>query len=65
MQAAGALRAMQLDINSYWVTFNLYHWVGSSGAGYLAGEKLASAMIRPADRYLSADTRDFFYLAKP
>ncbi len=65
LQAAGALRAMQLDINSYWVTFNLYHWVGSSGAGYLAGEKLASAMIRPADRYLSADTRDFFYLAKP
>ena len=65
LQAAGAVRAMQLDINSYWVTFNFYHWVGSSGAGYLVGEKLASAMTRPAYRYLSPDTRDFFYLTKP
>ncbi len=65
LQAAGAVRAMQLDINSYWVTFNFYHWVGSSGAGHLVGEKLASAMTRPAYRYLSPDTRDFFYLTKP
>ncbi len=65
LQAAGAVRAMQLDINSYWVTFNFYHWVGSGSAGYLVGEKLASAMTRPADRYLSPDTRDFFYLTKP
>lgn len=65
LQAAGAVRAMQLDINSYWVTFNFYHWVGSGSAGYLAGEKLASAMTRPADRYLSPDTRDFFYLTRP
>ena len=65
LQAAGAWRAMQLDINSYWVTFNFYHWVGNSGAGYLVGQKLASAMIRPASRYLSPDTRDFFYLTKP
>ena len=63
--AAGAVRAMQLDINSYWVTFNFYHWVGSGGAGSLVGEKLASAMTRPAYRYLSPDTRDFFYLTKP
>ncbi len=52
---AGAVRAMQLDINSYWVTFNSY---GQQGAGNPS--KLLPAMTRPADRYLSPDDRDFF-----
>jgi hypothetical protein len=52
---AGAIRAMQLDINSYWVTFNSY---AQPGAGNPS--PLLPAMIRPASRYLSPDDRDFF-----
>jgi Phosphodiester glycosidase len=52
---AGAVRAMQLDINSYWVTFNSY-------ARQDAGDpsSLLPAMTRPSTRYLSPDDRDFF-----
>ncbi|MGH2869583.1 MAG: hypothetical protein ACRDNK_18710 [Solirubrobacteraceae bacterium] len=52
---AGAIRAMQLDINSYWVTFNSY---AASNAGQPSS--LLSSMTRPLTRYLSADDRDFF-----
>jgi hypothetical protein len=49
---AGAVRAMELDINYEWVTFNFY---GPGGAS-----KLLPGMSRPATRYLSPDDRDFF-----
>jgi hypothetical protein len=52
---AGALRAMQLDINSYWVTFNSY-----AGRDATRPSSLLPAMTRPATRYLSPDDRDFF-----
>jgi hypothetical protein len=52
---AGAIRAMELDINSYWDTFNSY---GAPDAG--RPSKLLPGMTRPATRYLSADDRDFF-----
>jgi hypothetical protein len=52
---AGAIRAMQLDINSYWTTFNSY---GEPGAG--SPSSLLPTMTRPATRYLSVDDRDFF-----
>jgi Phosphodiester glycosidase len=55
LQRAGAVRAMELDINSEWVTFNFY---GSAGAGSAA--KLLPDMSRDATRYLSPDDRDFF-----
>lgn len=61
--AAGASRAMELDINSYWVTFNLYT---PSAAGGVTGRKLISTMVRPADRYIaSPDSRDFVYVTDP
>ncbi len=63
--AAGAVRAMQLDINSYWVTFNFYQWVQQGASGYLVGTKLTPAIERPANRYLTPDSRDFFYLTTP
>ncbi len=63
--AAGAVRAMQLDINSYWITFNFYRWVAQGSGGYLVGTKLTPAIERPANRYLTPDTRDFFYLTTP
>ncbi len=52
---AGAVRAMELDINSYWVTFNSY-------LQPLAGRpsSLLSDMARSSSRYLTPDDRDFF-----
>jgi hypothetical protein len=52
---AGAVRAMELDINSYWVSFNAY---AEPGARQPA--KLLEGMERPVARYLSPDDRDFF-----
>lgn len=58
---AGAVRAVELDINSYWVTLNTYAYTGARGA-----RALLPAMHRSAQRYLSPDDRDFFavYLHK-
>ncbi len=52
---AGAVRAMELDINSYWVTFNMY---AEPGAGRPTA--LLPGMTRPVTRYLTPDDRDFF-----
>lgn len=54
---AGAVRAMELDINSYWVSFMSY---GAPGAE--SPTKLLEGMERPATRYLEPDDRDFFAL---
>ena len=55
LQRAGAVRAMELDINSEWVTFNFY-----GGWGAAAPQKLLPDMTRDATRYLTPDDRDFF-----
>jgi hypothetical protein len=55
LRRAGAVRAMELDINSEWVTFNFYSAGGAAGA-----EKLLPGMTRDATRYLTPDDRDFF-----
>jgi phosphodiester glycosidase len=55
LQRAGAVRAMELDINFEWTTFNFY---GKWGAGQPT--KLLPGMDRPAVRYLTPDDRDFF-----
>jgi hypothetical protein len=55
LQRAGAVRAMELDINSEWVTFNFY---GGAQAG--SPSKLLPDMTRDATRYLTPDDRDFF-----
>lgn len=54
LQRAGAVRAMELDINYEWVTFNFY---GSAGAANPS--KLLPGMSRDLTRYLSPDDRDF------
>ena len=53
---AGAVRAMELDINSFWMSFITY---GAPGA--VAAEEPASRRwnARPP-RYLEPDDRDFF-----
>jgi hypothetical protein len=55
--AAGALRAMQLDINPQWVLFD----------SFSAGQptKLLSAMAFPADHYFSSNERDFVAVFMP
>jgi hypothetical protein len=52
---AGAVRAIELDINSYWVTLNAYAFTRAMGA-----KALLPSMTRSASRYLSSDDRDFF-----
>jgi hypothetical protein len=55
LQRAGAVRAMELDINYEWTTFNFYGAWGANGA-----QKLLPDMARDATRYLTPDDRDFF-----
>jgi hypothetical protein len=52
---AGAVRAMELDINSYWVSFIDYGLPGAHGP-----TNLLPGMTRSAHRYLEPDDRDFF-----
>jgi hypothetical protein len=55
MMRAGAVRAMELDINTYWTSFISYRLPGASGAA-----NLLATMDRSSQRYLSPDDRDFF-----
>ena len=52
---AGAIRAMELDINPEWPSFNLYAEPGGVGA-----VKLVPNDQQSATRYLVPDDRDFF-----
>lgn len=52
---AGAIRAMELDINSYWDTFISYATLGAGSPS-----SLLPSMTRPPTRYLTPDDRDFF-----
>jgi hypothetical protein len=52
---AGAVRGVELDINSYWVSLNTYAATGARRAS-----RLLPGMNRPAQRYLTPDDRDFF-----
>jgi hypothetical protein len=55
MLRAGAVRAMELDINTYWVSFITYRHSGAIGAANLLPD-----MDRTNQRYLTPDDRDFF-----
>lgn len=59
LSRAGAVRAMELDINPEWVTFNVYGHPDPANLAALDATKLLPDMQRPADRYLGADSRDF------
>jgi hypothetical protein len=52
---AGAVRAMELDINTYWTSFITYRHRGARSPA-----NLLSAMDRSPLRYLTPDDRDFF-----
>jgi Phosphodiester glycosidase len=55
MVHAGAVRAMELDINSYWPSFITYQSSGAKQASNLVPD-----MVRSPLRYLTPDDRDFF-----
>jgi hypothetical protein len=57
MAATGAANAVQLDINSYWVSFDAI----KTSAGALTSDPLMDGM-KNDDRYLHPFERDFFYL---
>jgi hypothetical protein len=55
LRRAGAVRAMELDINTYWTSFITYGQPGAVGAA-----NLLASMDRSSQRYLTPDDRDFF-----
>jgi hypothetical protein len=59
MTRAGCVRAMELDINKSWTTFNTYAPAGGADPTAVHGTKLLPEQQKGADRYLSNDARDF------
>lgn len=59
LQRAGAVRGMELDINTTWVSAYTYRQVGASPLD-VQGVRLLPDMQRSTDRYLTAGERDFF-----
>lgn len=55
LQRAGAVRALELDINEDWTSFITYRRPGAVDPSNLLPE-----MFRPDSRYLTPDERDFF-----
>jgi hypothetical protein len=55
LQRAGAVRALELDINEDWTSFISYRHPGAGEPSNLLPE-----MLRPPERYLTPDERDFF-----
>ncbi|MGH9077642.1 MAG: phosphodiester glycosidase family protein [Acidimicrobiales bacterium] len=66
LQRAGAVRAMSLDINPEWVTFNFYEHSAADPSA-VSALKLYPQMQRPATRYLgpTPESRDFFTVSAP
>ena len=65
LQRAGAVRAMTLDINPEWVTFLFYSHPDTTNPSVVKGAKLYPEIQRSEDRYLSAESRDFFTISTP
>ncbi|HMC38389.1 MAG TPA: phosphodiester glycosidase family protein [Acidimicrobiales bacterium] len=65
LQRAGAVRAMTLDINPEWVTFNFFSHPDPSNPSLVVPSKLYPNMQRSASRYLgpTEESRDFFMLS--
>jgi len=62
LRAAGAVTAMQLDINPFWVRAVTY---GRNAAGQLVATPLNPGMDGTGRAYVTGDARDFFYITRP
>jgi hypothetical protein len=62
LQHAGAIRAMELDINSAWVGFTSFNVPAGGMADATNGSLLLPGMAGGVGRYLGPDTRDFLAL---
>jgi hypothetical protein len=58
LQRAGAVRAMELDINTQWTSAN-YYQLAPGDPQVVSAAKLLPNMVRPATRFLAPDERDF------
>jgi hypothetical protein len=56
LKRAGAVRAMQLDINKLWPS---YYWYTPDGKGALVSHKVLN-FERPTNRYFTTNNRDFY-----
>ena len=56
LRRAGCVRAMELDINTWWTSFTSFTPVAG---GEPLPANLLRSMVRPPDRYLTVGTRDF------
>jgi hypothetical protein len=66
LQNAGAVRAMELDINTDWVSAYTYVNATSDPNSEVIGIKLGGDMSRDGSRYLQPGERDFFaFFASP
>jgi hypothetical protein len=60
LAAAGAVRAMELDINSEWTHFFTYDAPDPAQPAVVTGTKLVPDMRASPNLYLQAESRDFF-----
>ncbi len=61
LKAAGAVNAMQLDINSYWVRFNIFN---NYANGHYDHFSIMKGVVDGSYDYLHGYQKDFFYLTK-
>lgn len=61
LKMAGAVNAIQLDINPNWVRFNLFNPIGN---GQYTSTTLTRDLKNGAQAYLTGYSKDFFYLYK-
>jgi len=59
---AGCVRAMELDINPEWVTYDVFSHPDPGNPAVTTGQKLLPDMQRPGDRYLQDESRDYVAL---
>ena len=64
MTRAGCQRAMELDINPSWMSFNFYGPSTPGDPSSVVGTKLLPEQHKPGNRYLTNDSRDFFAVFK-
>ncbi len=61
LKAAGAVRALELDINPFWVRAFTY---SSASDGSLTATQLQPGMYGTGQEYLTGTARDFFYVVR-